>query len=247
MENASVKLQASIHQLYEVFSRYPLAEKMDVCPCGCNRAARVDDLYAKPLRELERDRLDYYAFCALTTMGNETDFKHFLPRILELSVAVLHDLRLYTDFEVVTGKLSYTRWGRWPEPERLAIQSFFQTLWRDVLNEKLEPKMEWDDTEKWLCAIAQAEDDLTPYLTHWVVDDSLEANLALTALLLQTAVVLDSNAGRNAFWSGRDAQYQQLKQWVRSPAVEVKLARAAEKWAKTQYEEEFLSAWAIVT
>jgi hypothetical protein len=247
MANASVELQVSIQQLYEVFSSYPVAEKMDVCPCGCNRAARVGDLYAKPLRELERDQLDFYAFCALTTMGNETDFKHFLPRILELSVAVLQDLRLYTDFEVITGKLSYTRWRRWPEPERLAIQSFFQTLWRDVLNEKPEPEMEWEDTEKWLCAIAQAEDDLTPYLAIWVAEDSLEADLALTGLLLQSAVVRDGGSDRNAFWNRRDDQYQQLRQWVRSPAVEGKLERSAEKWAKTGYEEEFLAAWAIVT
>jgi hypothetical protein len=45
--------------------------------------------------------------------------------------------------------------------------------------------------------------------------------------LLCSAILSDGIAARNAFWEGRDAQYAQLQNWVRSPVVAEKLDLAA--------------------
>ena len=43
-------------------------------------------LSAVPLRELTGEQVGPYSGWAMTTVGNERDYRHFLPRILELAV-----------------------------------------------------------------------------------------------------------------------------------------------------------------
>lgn len=56
---------------------------MESCPC-CRGPEKVRPLYDRPLRQLMPEDLHFYAFCAMTTMGDVEDFRHFLPRIFEL-------------------------------------------------------------------------------------------------------------------------------------------------------------------
>ena len=239
---ASLELLASIEGLYTAFSGYPLPEKMACCPCGCKRAEHSTILYSKPLRALQREELDYYAFCALTTMGVESDFKHFLPRLFELSVAVSAPEQLRTDREILFGKLTYGHWETWPTFERNAIRTFLDALWSCTLFDSWHGDEYSSETEEWICSIAQVEDDISPYLDKWNKTDTLEADLCLVSLLTKNAITQKRNAGRNAFWSGRDAQYEQLKNWVRSAVVAEKLERAAMRWASTDSHDEFVAA-----
>jgi hypothetical protein len=206
-------------------------------------------LHSKPLREMDRENLKVYAFDALLVWGDESTFKHFLPRLIELFVVQREGRFDYVDPEMlmIFSKFRHGHWNDWPNSEQESVRNFMDALWKYVLNSAPHDEEESDDLEAWLCAIAQAEDDLTPYLVSWIEEDSLEATLALSGFLLQSAVVLDRNAGRNGFWNQRDQQYQQVKRWVRTQEVAGKLERAAQEWAKTPYEEEFLAAWAIVT
>lgn len=244
--DASPQLLAAVERLYEEFAAYPLPRYTNPCRC-CHKEGDDALLRSKPLRSMDCDSLKGYASDALLTWGDESTFKHFLPRLIEIFVVQREGRYGDVDPEILFSKFRHGNWHDWPNSEQESVRNFMEALWKHVLNSALRCEEGFDDVEMWLCAIAQAEDDLTHYLMSWIADDSLEANLALAALLIQSAVVLDSNAGRSAFWSGRDGQYRQLRQWVRSPAVEGKLERSAEKWAKTSYEEEFLAAWAIVT
>src|SRR4051794_20200880 len=77
-------LHMSIEALYSVFSAYPLRPHVMGCPC-CVSEKDNHDLHARPLREFTCEHLRRYAFKAMTTWGKVEDFKHFLPRIFELS------------------------------------------------------------------------------------------------------------------------------------------------------------------
>ena len=95
--------------------------------------------------------------------------------------------------------------------------------------------------ESWVCTIAQAEDDLEPYLSEWLDIETLPAYLALSSLLLTSAVALQENSGKEAFWDKREPQYEQLKQWIRSAAVRRKLKSAEARWGQ-KYGQEFGAA-----
>jgi hypothetical protein len=246
--SASPQLLAAVEGLCQVFAAYPVPRYTDPCLC-CHKEGDEALLHSKPLRAMDRESLRVYVFDAILVWGDEATFKHFLPRLIELFVVQREGRFDDVDPEMLMlfSKFRYGHWHDWPNSEQESVRNFMDVLWKFVLNSASHGEEEFDDLEGWLCAIAQAEDDLTPYLVNWIEEDSLEAILALSGFLLQSAVVLDRNAGRNSFWDKRDQQYQQVKRWVRNEAVADKLERAAQQWAKTPYEEEFLAAWAIVT
>ena len=144
----------AVETLYEVLSVYPLAQKVEGCPC-CVSDEDESSLHRKPLHELTAKDLSRYAFKALSTWGTEDDFKHFLPRLLELA-ADPYDVSYEIDVEVLFGKMRYAKWRNWPPAEQQAVSSYFSALWQWLLTLPVE---EWvlDD---YLCAIANAEGSL---------------------------------------------------------------------------------------
>lgn len=229
-------LQDAIQELYRVFAAYPMPQNTDPCPC-CHTAADVEQLKSRPLRELGATELSQYAFDGLLTWGDDKLFRHLLPRLYELMVFPEGD-PLYVDPEILLSKLRHGRWQDWPETDQNAVRLFLRSLLRARLGHP-NPDAYTEDIESWICAIAQAEDDLGPYLAQWEADDRLEAAEALASLLLCTSVATPfSNAG-DAFWKSRDPQYQQLKRWVRSGEPAGLLIRAmasADETARAELE-----------
>lgn len=115
--------------LYAAFRGYPLRLRLDTCP-HCELEAAEAALHRAPLSELTWTDLGWYLFKAMTTFGDVDDFKHFLPRLLELygeGLAVAP-----WDLDTLFGKLVYADWTTWPEVEKTAVLSFL-TSWHDAL------------------------------------------------------------------------------------------------------------------
>jgi hypothetical protein len=239
----SSELQSAIDGLYEVFSRYPLPEFTDPC-LHCHTLEDEAKLHAKPLRELGEENLRDYMCDALSTWGDVDTFKHLLPRLFELYVSTPNANYKLIDPEIMFNKLRYGKWRTWSSEEQAAVECFLYAVWKQILD---DPPLELqiDDMEAWLCTIAQCEDDLDPYLNKWIEDNRVSANLALSSLLLTSAVVQAQDRGRNAFWETRDEQYAQLKHWARSEAVAKKLLTAEIECNDPELASEFAAARAI--
>jgi hypothetical protein len=122
-------LASAIESLYEAFDAYPLEERIDSCPhCELDEAERR--LHVRPLRELTWADLGTYTFKAMTSFGDEDDFRHFLPRVLELYV-LDHAGAPYSLF-MFCGKLDYAAWTTWPAGEVAAVRRFIEA-WKRVL------------------------------------------------------------------------------------------------------------------
>ncbi len=107
-----------IKNCYEVFSIYPLKDKIEGCPC-CNLESSESGLHKEPLDNLSWEDLALFIFKAITTFGDIEDFKHFLPRIIELYI---HDYYgAPYDIGIFFSKLDYSNWGRWKEEESEAV------------------------------------------------------------------------------------------------------------------------------
>ncbi len=192
----------AVETLYDVFSIYPLAQKVEGCPC-CVSAEDEAVLHLRPLRRMTAEDLSRYAFKALSTWGDEDDLRHFLPRLLELA-AELHNYDV--DLEAITGKLEYGKWKQWPEQEQLAIRGYLMALWHSALTQLPEEVLLGDC----LGAIGQAEEDLTPYLALWQ-DTATDA--AFTQLAIFFDSQLDLHRGKLTNWSGRREQMAQVIDW----------------------------------
>jgi hypothetical protein len=136
--SVSTKLLESVEQLYTTFSSYQLPNDTDACPC-CTTPEQERKLHSKPLRQLLPADLTPYAWDALLTWGNESTFKHFLPRLFELFVTIPNPSLHLTEPEVLFSKFRHGRWDTWPEHEQEAIRNFLHSFSDDVLNS--EPDM----------------------------------------------------------------------------------------------------------
>jgi hypothetical protein len=241
--NRSEALEEAIEGLYRAFSIYPLPKYTDPC-LHCHSLDDESKLHDQPLRDLDLDHLRDYAVDALLVWGDEAVFKHFLPRIFELVATLPEPSLQLIDLEILFSKFRYGNWRTWPDDEQAAVERFLHSVWHEVLG---DPPTEesYSDLESWICSIGQCEDDLSSYLHEWIEDERQSASLALSWLLLTSAVARTAKNGRNAFWDGRDNQYSQLQEWVKSPAVIQKLKVAEEGCADTELANEFAAARAM--
>jgi len=241
----SVLLREAVEGLYEAFQHYPLREWTEPCPC-CHKDPEAErQLHVKPLRQLEAEQLQDYGQEALAVWGNEDDFRHFLPRLFELVLGEgdfsisLEDAFL-TDPHVVFGKLRLGSWRSWPAPEQAAISRYFRQLWADVIETPPE-ELPWGVYD-WIEAIAQAESDISPYLSQWLGTESESAYRNLASMINKEQIVQRDAPLPTAYWKDVMPQWHQLVDWLRSPEVREKLRTGREALGSTPAAVELVDA-----
>ncbi|HEX3599172.1 MAG TPA: hypothetical protein VHU84_03465 [Lacipirellulaceae bacterium] len=209
------KTSQVIDDLYRVLSPYRIGDEISGC-VDCVPAEDSHVLVDKPRASLSVEDLDRYAFKAMTTWGNETDFKYFLPRLLEL--VLLERLDRFSMPETLFGKLRYGDWTNWPGSERRAIEHFLDAFW---LAELQRPVISQDDDsiDTAICALGQACDDVGRFLMAWSTSsDALAARQLAQFVWINADRVLRKNRLMNSFWDGRPGIAQVLA-WLKSDAV----------------------------
>jgi hypothetical protein len=260
--NCPKLLNDAIDGLYAAFSAYPLPRETHPCPC-CHAADADDLLHAAPLRELQWNHLADYSTEALMVWGNLDCYRHFLPRIFEL-VLTAGQWPKTPSPESVFHVLHYGEWRKWPRQEQESIERMLQAVWETV---RSHPPIEggYLDVDQWLSSIANCEDSLASYLKQWAEDERLSASWALSFLVLgSTVAYTDANtihdprawmeekgsdireffnsAHRGAFWRNCDAQYEELRRWVKSPVAFEKLQHAEATCGDADMQREFRAA-----
>lgn len=237
------ELSKSVESLYAVFEGYRL--RPDTQPCLCCHSSEDDrKLRSKLLRKLGPKDLYGYASDALYTWGDETDFKHFLPRILELFTLADTPGHEFVDPESVFSRLTYescgsSSWRTWPTDEQTAISAYNRAVWQAVLN--TAPEELSDGAYQWLCAFAGAGQDLSAYLDYWMKATSVNAHRNLSQLILWEGVPnIPKPVG--GYWKDRKEEWQQLVGWLRRPDVKQKLAIALEQWSHLPFSNELFDA-----
>lgn len=195
-------LHQHLEDVYQVFSRYPLRVHMEGCPC-CVHDADQHRLRSKPISELTSEDLSKYASKAMTTWGDELDFKHFLPRLLELEVK---EGRMWS----LHSKLNFAQWTSWPEAEQESVRQVLLTRWKLSLLERPEPY----ETPS-LGDLMEAEYDLSSYLEVWEGLNHLHAWGHLSNF-----VVLYGQAILDGTWEEEHPRKNlQVKRWLIRPEM----------------------------
>jgi hypothetical protein len=225
------ELRVAIENLYVAFAPYPLRDDTNPCPC-CHSPEDEKQLHRASLRNLSTEHLQQYATDALLVWGSEPDFKHFLPRIFELEVANGWE---WVDPEVIFNKLRHGEWRYWPEAEQRAIEQFFAALWACILDGQPHQDYGWE-IEGWLCGIAQAVGDLSPYLEAWTVMETKNASLSLASFIVWTDFA-DPNSRPGAYWEERAELYAEVGAWVRGDVVREKMKTIAANYPEYDFVE----------
>jgi len=177
-----MNLPDAVENLYRVFASYPLRTDIPACSC-CTTAEEITGLTSAPLRKLGEEQLDHFAFKATTTWGDLEDYKHFLPRILELAGEPGKSFELGFEMWIIAGKLKDNGWTGWPAPEREALGTWFMALWEDILS-RYRPGWDGHDDIDFLEHATGAIDDLSPFLDAWAARSDLPALLLLADFIV---------------------------------------------------------------
>jgi hypothetical protein len=152
-------LKTAIANLYVTFSHYPFRPEIDGCP-HCVSAEDQKKLAAKALNLMESEDISRYSWKAMTTWGEVEDFKHFLPRLLELIATT----GIAYNSGVVLRKLEYAKWNDWEQAEKDSTHSFLLAWWTESITEKDGLILyEFVDMYNVLGGV-------DPLLKHWVID-----------------------------------------------------------------------------
>jgi hypothetical protein len=158
----------AINELYRQFGRYSFPHAMQPDPAF---PGFCDDgpLRAAELPKLPAEAFQRYAWKAVTTWGSVNDFKHFLPRILEL--IALGETGIAFDAASTLEKLNYGRWRTWPSSEQVAIEAYLFALWDTWLRQPIEVYAaiyeSYCEAYFWLDRILKIDDRPAGYLTLW--------------------------------------------------------------------------------
>ncbi len=216
------ELEAAVEALYDVFVQ-PLPDVMGYCD-HCDDASYEAALHG-PVRGLAPDLVEKYAWDAIHHTGNEDDFRHFVPRLLELGTTAQAPL---LDLAVPLGCLTQAGWSTWPTREQDAVIRVLVAFWDRALAD--HPGRV--DVEDVLLGLASAFGDLTSLQEAWAADERLSARRHLRDLVFRLAPSLAHGLpSSNPWWvrmaDGVPADLA-LQAWLQTVPVHDALVAAAE-------------------
>ncbi|WP_299272132.1 hypothetical protein [uncultured Psychroserpens sp.] len=129
------QLLKAIDHLYDTFKSYTILGNLRDRSCDCCVFdTEIKMLLSKPIKSLDKDDIYHFMTSAMTTFGDVEDYKHFLPRILELVIFSADVREDFLTFE----KLDYAKWEGWEAKEIKAIKSVLECALIQALNENSE-------------------------------------------------------------------------------------------------------------
>jgi hypothetical protein len=164
-------LREALERVYAAFAPYPAPARLEGAPHK-DPAGMLRSLEAAPLRTLSDDQIAPYAGSALLTVGGVADYKHYLPRIIELGVR--GSGQVGADAPIIAERLKRAAWRTWPEAEQVSVKSTFRAAWSWSVDQ--HPGF-GASAEDWLCGIAALGEPIDPLLQEWSARASTEALL----------------------------------------------------------------------
>ena len=186
----------------------------------------IRTLTAAPLKMLTSEHVGPYSFWAITAVGSERDYRHFLPRILELSV---RDPQWPgAEPEVTAAKLNLAGWRTWPSDQQEAVRRFLNAAFLSAIDRHPEQS---GCAESWFCALATVREPIADAIDRWGSMGTLNSALQIAALIIANAQDLNRHAElRTGFWEVVDQPARrEIGLWLTADDTRRALGLAAER------------------
>lgn len=233
------KLKHSIENLYKVFEKYG-ATDMTGSPLYEDLPKWNKEILSKPLRELDEDDLSRFTGKAMTTWGSANDYKHFLPRIFELTA----ELRTPYEIWIAFDKLILAEWQTWTEEEQKVVNEFMITLWESIVNDNSE-KAEWEFKD-YFSAIAHFYPNFTDLLEIWTQSESKAGIKNLAGFIVDEQTTLFDRKKISGFHDQKE-NTEELINWILSDKTLNKLEKKYFEFESESFAEKISWAEQIIT
>ena len=242
MEQLPSALAERLGELYREFSKYPFDRNMSGDPAFPFLTDNAV-LQKRPLRELTPDDFHYYFQKAITTWGTIDDFKHFIPRLLELMAQKYFGLVEVDPFWILT-KLCFAAWRQWPNSEQIAVCATFETLFYCLLKDS-HPTRYDQRAFQLFEGITECTENLSPYTKLVDQNASSAVDLQLAYYFLDTKYQwLESATNQTDFDPRRalSARQRQVAEWLSKSTIRDRFEIAFFKCPQPENAEIFSAA-----
>ena len=233
------KLKHNIENLYKVFGKYG-ATDMTGSPLYEDLPKWNREILSKPLRELDENDLRRFTGKARTTWGSANDYKHFLPRIFELTA----ELRTPYEIWIAFNKLTLAGWQNWTENEQYVVQEFMLALWESILNDNSE-KAEWEFKD-YFSSIAHFYPNFTKLLDIWTESDSKAGIKHLAEFIVSEQTTLFDRKKISGFYDQKE-NAEEFINWVLSDKIQNKVEQKYFEFENESFAENISWAEQVIT
>lgn len=195
MSEAEANLLDAIERSYLEFARMPCPQKLHASPSR-DASEILRTLTSAPLRALTGEQVGPYSNWAITTVGDDRDYRHFLPRIFEL--AVTDPVWLGTEPAVMASRLNMAKWRAWPAEQQTAVLRFYSAAFGAVVER--HPR-DGQSAADWFCGIAALGEPPSVTYEQWLASALPNAALHMASFIIAEAKHLSRHAEvRGSFW-----------------------------------------------
>ncbi|BAZ43216.1 hypothetical protein NIES4102_02160 [Chondrocystis sp. NIES-4102] len=172
MSDYELQLKQAISHLYKTFESYHLNPPIAGCPC-CVGEYEQKLIRSKILNQLTVEDLNHYVYHAVILWGTIEDFKHFLPRLLELTAFEYESF--WSDIVII--KIAETEFNNWKEEEREVVNQYLLALWNYILSQP--PRLNFS-AKDFINSLSNINNELKLFLTMWSIHHSPNSLLHLS-------------------------------------------------------------------
>ena len=176
----------------------------------------------------------------MTTWGSANDYKHFLPRIFELTA----ELRTPYEIWIVFDKLTLADWTNWNENEQKSIHEFMIALWESIVNDNSE-KAEREFRDYFL-AIAHFQPNFNDLLDIWTESESKAGVKHLAKLLVEEKTSIFDRKKISGFYD-KNENMEEFITWVFSDKMLEKIQQKYFEFETESFAEKISWAEQIIT
>ncbi|MBX7501844.1 hypothetical protein K3181_10365 [Qipengyuania sp. YG27] len=181
MTEAEANLRDAIEQNYSAFACIPRPGKL--CTSPYRDADKIwRTLTSAPLRELGDKQIGPYCGWAITTAGDDRDYRHFLPRIFELSVT--NPSWLGTEPPIIAEKLNLAHWRSWPSDQQASVLQFFYSAFLAELEKHPDEGIGVPD---WICGLVTLGEPASRVMERWIASPAINAQLQMASFIVDQA------------------------------------------------------------
>jgi hypothetical protein len=156
------ELRNIINDSYSFFSKYRVTIPLDVCTECCMTPNQESELAGMSVNQIPFELLYEYNTAAKTDLPNIEEFKHFLPRFLELTAELKF---LHHSAELILSRFEYYAKEEWTTAEIELIQNYAKELFKYFLS--IYPLPELEKIDSIIIMLYKAKVDMLEILSEW--------------------------------------------------------------------------------
>jgi hypothetical protein len=176
----TTELQDIVSNSYKIFKKYKATIPLDACTACCLTKNQESELVSLSVHDIPFELLYDYNTAAKTKKPSIHEFKHFLPRFLELTA----DLKfLHHSAELVLSRFHYYDKSEWTDEENELLQDFGQAYFSQCLT--IYPLPELERIDSILIMLSEAKINIKSLLASWTSFQSKESVLHFNDLVIR--------------------------------------------------------------